>query len=98
MMGALLEQLSEPIVNSKGYKEKTTQKEEERKIIICEYFWANDKGCHYYLTPVTGGNLLSQFCTDSPTLKKARKLGQEWMEKMSRDLDIKIILDKHYYQ
>lgn len=70
------------------------EKENPKEIKVKEHYWINENGCHYSLTPTEEyQDIISQFWTDTSSLKKARQNGKEWIEKMNYDLRANIILE-----
>lgn len=60
-----------------------------KKVKMIEYYWENDRGCHYSLTPEKENeNLISQYWIDSKSLIGARRKANKWIDTMQNELQI----------
>ena len=70
-------------------------KEALQNVVVNEYYWINQRGCHYSLTPIDEKDrqFIRQFWVDTSSLRKARQEAKKWIETQKR-LGYKIIVER----
>ena len=76
----------------KEFKKILKARQNPPTVRMVEEYWTNDSGCHYNLSPVDEKDFhIGQFCTDAPTLAKAKKDAAEWIKSVSGKMKVVIV-------